>query len=214
MTKSSATTYSIAILSIMMTTVLLAPSHSIAADAPTDAVRSTINEVLRIVKDESLKKPNRTQERRQLLEKAVGERFSYEEMSKRSLVGQWNKLSPEERKEFVSLFQQLLASSYAGKVEGYSGEQVTYLNERLQGDYAEVRTKVITGKSEIPLDYRLMQIGDDWRVYDVVVDGVSLVSNYRGQFAKILRTSSYKDLLERLRKGPDEFKKPESNQSR
>jgi phospholipid transport system substrate-binding protein len=213
MTKSSATTYSLAILS-MMTTVLLASSHSIAAGSPTDAVRSTINEVLRIVKDESLKKPNRAQERRQLLEKAVGERFSYEEMSKRSLVGQWNKLSPEEQKEFVSLFQQMLASSYAGKVEGYSGEQVTYLNERLQGDYAEVRTKVVTGKSEIPLDYRLMKIGDDWRVYDVVVDGVSLVSNYRGQFAKILRTSSYKDLLERLRKGPDEFKKPESNQSR
>jgi phospholipid transport system substrate-binding protein len=194
----------------LMLSVLLA----VAASTPTEAVRSTINEVMRILKDENLKKPNRAEERRKLLEKAIGQRFSYEEMSKRALGAQWNKLSPEERKEFVGLFQQLLAGSYAGKIEGYSGEQVTYVNERQQEGYAEVRTKVVTGKTEIPLDYRLLKTSDDWHVYDVVVDGVSLVSNYRGQFAKILRTSSYADLVERLRKGPSEFKKSDASQTR
>jgi phospholipid transport system substrate-binding protein len=201
-------------LAIIAASVLLSDLLAVAASTPTDAVRTTINEVIRILKDESLKKPNRAEERRRLLEKTVGERFSYQEMSKRALGAQWNKLSPEEQKEFVSLFQQLLAGSYAGKIEGYSGEQVTYVNERLQEGYAEVRTKVTTGKAEIPLDYRLMKISDEWRVYDVVVDGVSLVSNYRGQFAKILRTSSYADLVERLRKGPGEFKKPDASQTR
>jgi phospholipid transport system substrate-binding protein len=201
-------------LATMIACLVLSGLLAVAASTPTDAVRTTINEVMRILKDGDLKKPNRAEERRRLLEKTIGERFSYEEMSKRALGAQWNKLSPEERKEFVNLFQQLLASSYAGKIEGYSGEQVTYINERLQEGYAEVRTKVVTGKTEIPLDYRLLKSSDDWRVYDVVVDGVSLVSNYRGQFAKILRTSSYADLVERLRKGPGEFKKPDASQTR
>jgi phospholipid transport system substrate-binding protein len=181
-----------------------------AAGEATEAVRSTINEVTRILQDEEMKKPARADERRKLLERVIGDRFSYEEMSKRSLGAHWNRLSPAERQEFVQLFQQLLSSSYAGKVEGYSGEQIAYVNERLQDGYAEVRTKVLSGKTEIPLDYRMLQIDGNWRVYDVVVDGVSLVSNYRGQFAKILRNSSYADLVEKLRKKPDDFKKPDS----
>jgi phospholipid transport system substrate-binding protein len=145
-----------------------------------------------------------------MLEGTIGARFSYEEMSKRALGAHWSKLNPAQKQEFVELFKKLLSSSYAGKIEGYSGEQVSYLNERLQDGYAEVRTRVVSGKTEIPLDYRLLQIDGDWRVYDVVVDGVSLVSNYRGQFAKILRTSSYEELVDRLRKKPDEFKKAEA----
>jgi phospholipid transport system substrate-binding protein len=184
-----------------------------AAGQATEAVRSTINDVIRILQDEEMKKPARADERRKLLERVIGDRFSYEEMSKRSLGAHWNKLSPAERQEFVQLFQQLLSGSYAGKVEGYSGEQVSYVNERLQDGYAEVRTKIVSGKSEIPLDYRMLQIDGNWRVYDVVVDGVSLVSNYRGQFAKILRNSSYADLVEKLRKKPDDFKKPDSGKA-
>jgi len=167
--------------------------------AATEAVRSTINEVIRILKDAELKKPGRAEERRLLLEKVIGDRFNYDEMARRSLGAQWNKLSDKERQEFVDLFKGLLSGSYVDKIEGYSGEQVHYLNERLEADYAEVRTKVASDKTEIPLDYRLLNKSGDWRVYDVVVDGVSLVNNYRSQFTKIIRESSYADLLEKLR---------------
>ena len=180
---------------------------ALAGGAATEAMKGTINEVIRILSDQGMKKPERAQERRKLLEKVVGDRFNYEEMAKRALAAQWQKLDEKERTEFVNLFMKLLTNSYADKVEGYSGEQVHYLNERVEGDYAEVRTKAISGKAEIPLDYRLLNRGGDWRVYDVVVDGVSLVSNYRGQFAKIIRTSGYDDLVKQLREKSDQFVK-------
>ncbi len=101
-----------------------------------------------------------------------------------------------------------MTNSYSDKIETYSGEGVQYLNERMEKAYAEVRTKVLSGKTEIPLDYRLINKGDDWRVYDVVVDGISLVNNYRGQFAKIIKSSSYADLVEQLRKKSDKLKAP------
>lgn len=179
-----------------------------AAGEATDSVRGTINEVIGILENQELKKPERTEERRRLLEKTIGARFNYEEMAKRTLGAHWAKLSDAERREFVGLFTSLLTNSYADKITGYSGEQVQYLNERLEGQYAEVRTKVVSGKSEIPLDYRLLNQSGDWRVYDVIVDGVSLVNNYRGQFTKILRTSSFADLLEQLRKKSEKIKSP------
>ena len=178
------------------------------AGEPTEAIRGTIDEVLRILGDKQLKEPSKANERRQLLETVVGERFDYQEMSRRSLGAPWNNLSDKEKDEFVSLFQTLLVNTYADKVESYSGEGVQYVNERREKEYAEVRTKVLTGKTEIPLDYRLLNKGSAWRVYNVVVDGVSLVSNYRGQFSKILRTSSYADLVDQLRKKSDKIKSP------
>jgi len=179
--------------------VLVGGASADPGGAATEAVRSTINEVIRILKDAELKKAGRAEERRRLLEKVIGDRFNYDEMARRSLGAQWNKLSDKERQEFVDLFKGLLSGSYADKIDGYSGEQVHYLNERLEADYAEVRTKVASDKTEIPLDYRLLNKSGDWRVYDVVVDGVSLVNNYRSQFTKIIRESSYADLLEKLR---------------
>jgi phospholipid transport system substrate-binding protein len=178
------------------------------AGAPTDAMKTTIDEVLRIIRDKEMKQPGKTDERRQLLEKVVGARFDYQEMSKRALGAPWNTLADQDKQEFVGLFRTLLTSTYADKIESYSGEGVQYLNERTERDYAEVRTKVLSGKTEIPLDYRLINRADDWRVYDVVVDGVSLVNNYRGQFTKILRATSYADLVDQLRKKSDKIKSP------
>ena len=106
------------------------------------------------------------------------------------------------------LFRTLLTNTYADRVETYSGEGVQYLNERTEKEYAEVRTKVLSGKTEIPMDYRLLHKSNDWHVYDVVVDGVSLVNNYRGQFTKILHTSSYPELVDQLRKKSDKIKAP------
>ena len=192
---------------VLVVCIGLAPS-SVLAGAPTDSMKSTIDEVLRIVREKELKQPEKSEERRQLLEKAVSARFDYTEMSKRALGAPWNQLTDQQKQEFVDLFRTLLTNSYADKIETYSGEGVQYLNERTEKEYAEVRTKVLTGKTEIPLDYRLMNKAEDWRVYDVVVDGVSLVNNYRGQFTKILRASSYTDLVDQLRKKSDKLRAP------
>lgn len=195
---------------VVVATVLLtgiAADRAQAGEA-TEAMRATIGEVLRILADKDLKQPSKANERRQLLEKAVGERFDYQEMSRRSMGAPWANLPEKDKQEFVSLFQTLLVNTYADKIESYSGEGVQYVNERNEKEYAEVRTKVLTGKTEIPLDYRLLYKGSDWRVYDVVVDGVSLVNNYRGQFSKILRNGSYADLVEQLRKKSEKIKSP------
>lgn len=199
---------------MVVTTAILAlwvamsavPSY---AGAPTDAMKATIDEVLRIVRENELKQPSKATERRQMLERVVEARFDYQEMSRRALGAPWNTLSDQEKQEFVGLFRTLLTNSYADKIETYSGEGVQYLNERTEKEYAEVRTKVLSGKTEIPLDYRLINKVNDWRVYDVVVDGISLVNNYRGQFAKIIKSSSYADLVEQLRKKSEKLKAPQ-----
>lgn len=188
-------------------------SSSAAAVTATEAVKSSIDQVVRVLEDKELKKPERAVERRRQLEQIIGDRFSYEEMSKRSLGTQWNKLNETQRQEFVELFQQLLAKSYTGKIEGYSGERIQYLNERDEGDYAEVRTKLLSRKGEIPVDYRLLNKFGEWRVYDIVVDGISLASNYRGQFTKIIRSASYEDLVEKLRSKSEIFTPPKKDDS-
>lgn len=178
------------------------------AGAPTEAMKTTIDEVLRIVRDQDLKQKTKADERRHQLERIVSARFDYEEMSRRALGAPWNQLTDQQKQEFVDLFRTLLTNSYADKIETYSGEGVQYLNERTEKEYAEVRTKVLSGKTEIPLDYRLIHKAEDWRVYDVVVDNISLVNNYRGQFTKILRASSYSDLVDQLRKKSEKLKAP------
>lgn len=184
------------------------PVETAYAGPATDAMKGTIDEVLKILHDKELKQPARADERRQVLEKVVGDRFDYQEMSRRALGAPWNTLADKDKQEFVGLFKSLLVSSYADKIETYSGEGVQYINERTEKDYAEVRTKVLTGKTDIPLDYRMLNKSGDWRVYDVVVDGVSLVNNYRGQFTKILRSSSYPELVDQLRKKSNHVNSP------
>jgi phospholipid transport system substrate-binding protein len=163
-------------------------------------MKSTITEIIRLLEDEGLKKPGMAEERRRLLERVAAARFSYAEMAKRSLGAHWRELTDAEREEFVALFQRLLVKTYARTIEGYAGQQVQYLGERGAEDFAEVRTRIVSEKVETPVDFRLLRMRGDWWVYDVVVDGVSVVSNYRGQFARILRSSSYADLVEQLRK--------------
>jgi len=190
---------------VLVGVVFLLASYSVAwsAGAPTQAVKETINQVLSVLADEALKDPTRATERQEKLEAIIGQRFDYEEMAKRALAAEWKKLSAEKQQEFVELFQQFLAKSYAGNIDGYSGEKVEYLNERLKGDFAEVQTKVVSPKVQIPLDYRLLKKEDKWGVYDVIIDGVSLTKNYRGQFSRIIKSSSFEDLLDKLRSKTD-----------
>ncbi len=170
-----------------------------ASEVPTEVVRATLSEVTRILEDPKLKAPAKAGERRRMLEEVIGSRFDYTEMSKRALGAQWTKLSTEQQKEFVELFKAFLSDRYAGKIEGYSGEQIHYLNERLEGQYAEVRTKLVSDKTEIPMDYRLINKGGRWYAYDIIADGISLVKNYRSQFEKIMRSESYDGLVAKLR---------------
>jgi len=134
-----------------------------------------------------------------MLEDVIATRFDYAEMSKRALAAYWTPLTNEQRAEFVSLFKISLSDRYAEKIEGYSGEQVEYLSERLEGQYAEVRTTLVSSKVEIPMDYRLINKAGRWYAYDIIADGVSLVKNYRSQFVKIIRSDSYEELVQRLR---------------
>ena len=171
-------------------------------------VKETIDEVMRLVTDEELKKPDQVSHRRILLEEAIGQHFSFSELAKRSLAAQWKSRSEEEQKEFVRLFQALLSKTYAGKIENYSEEEILYLKERRKNSYAEVQTKIISPKTEVSLDYRLLLKDGRWQVYDVLVNGVSLVKNYRSQFARIIHRSSYEDLVTTLREKSSEITAP------
>jgi phospholipid transport system substrate-binding protein len=180
------------------------------SEPPTEAVRSTLTEVFHILEDETLKDPAKLIPRRHMLEEIIASHFDYTEMSKRALATHWVPLTTGERAEFVELFKSFLSDRYAEKIEGYSGEQISYLSERIEGNYAEVRTELRSSKVEIPMDYRLFSKEGRWHAYDIIVDGVSLVKNYRSQFEKIIRTSSYQELVRRLRErtvGEDKKKK-------
>ena len=191
-------------LSLGLSFIFLGAPFNLGAGAvepgsATEAVKSTIEELFAVLSDENLKKPERAEERRALVEEVIGKRFDYAEMGKRTLRRHWKKLTEKQQVEFVALFQRFLSNSYSGNVDGYSGEQVKYLKERRKGDFAEVQTKVISKKLRIPLDYRLLKKSNEWRVYDVVIDGVSLVKNFRGQFSRIIKSSSYQGLIQKLR---------------
>jgi phospholipid transport system substrate-binding protein len=168
-------------------------------ESPTEVVRTTLTEVFRILDDPKLKDPAKLIPRRRMLEEVIASRFDYAEMSKRTLAAHWIPLTNDQRAEFVELFKAFLSDRYAGKIEGYSGERTEYLSERLEGQYAEVRTRLVSSKTEIPMDYRLMNKAGRWYAYDIIADGVSLVKNYRSQFDKIIRSDSYEELVRRLR---------------
>lgn len=167
--------------------------------SPTEAMRTTVSQALGVLQDQELKKPERVDERVTRLKKIADSCFDYGEMAKRSLGGQWNKLGERERQEFVDLFTEFFTATYVEKIHSYSDEEVKFLSEWLEGNHAEVKSIMVGKKTETPLDYRLAMKGGDWKAYDVVVDGISLVQNYRGQFTAILRSSSYEHLVQILR---------------
>ncbi|HEV8531126.1 MAG TPA: ABC transporter substrate-binding protein, partial [Methylomirabilota bacterium] len=133
------------------------------------------------------------------------------ETAKRSLARHWQPLSDGQREEFVKLFGDLLERSYISKIELYGGERIHYVGESIDGDLAVVRTKIITKQgTDVPIEYRMIRRGDRWLVYDVVIESVSLVSNYRTQFNKIIQTSSYQELVKKMKTKQEEFQYEES----
>lgn len=186
-------------LCLILSTVPIAGASSQLTESPTEVVRTTLTEVFRILDDPKLKGADKLVPRRRLLEQVIGERFDYAEMSKRALAAHWAPLTNDQRAEFVQLFQAFLSDRYAGQIEGYSRERTDYLGERVEGQYAEVRTRLVSSKIEIPMDYRMINKAGRWYAYDIIADGVSLVKNYRSQFDKIIHSDSYDELVTRLR---------------
>ncbi|MBW2049179.1 MAG: ABC transporter substrate-binding protein [Deltaproteobacteria bacterium] len=171
------------------------------AGGPTEDVRETTDKLIAIVSDPALKAPDKADKKAAQIRKAVDERFDWREMSRRTLARHWKKRTEEEKEEFIKLFGKLLERTYLDKVEGYSGEKVLYVKERVKGKYAIVVVKIITRKdTEILVKYKLKKKEDEWMVYDISIEGVSLVNNYRKQFSSILSRSSYEDLVKRLKK--------------
>jgi len=176
---------------------LALPSSASAGEA-TEAIKSSAQQLQRIMTDEEMTKPERDQERWHLLEKINAARFNYDEMAKRSLGAQWSTLKEREREEFVAAFQNFMSAVYS-RLQGAAGDYIQYLNERPEADYIEVRTLVPSYKEEMSLNYRLVNNGGNWRIYDLVLDGVSMVGNYRGQFNRIIQSSSFETLVDQLR---------------
>jgi len=180
---------------------------SVACATPTEDVKKTVDEVVHIVADKEMKK-NDTK-RRQALKKAISNIFDYSEMAKRSLGKHWNVRTVAEKKQFADLFATLLENSYAGKIESYNNEKIVYIKDNVEGEYAEVKSKVITAaRDEFTLDYRLFKQNGKWMVYDVIIEGVSLVSNYRSQFNKIITANGYDKLVKKLQSKSEELKAP------
>jgi len=170
------------------------------AGAPTDQLRAQIDRAVKVLDDPELRKEGRQRERRVAVREIANEIFDFSETAKRSLARHWTPRTQAERDEFVGLFTDLLERSYISKIELYGGEKVQYVGESIEGDGAVVRTTLITKQgTEIPVDYRMQQRGDRWLVYDVSVEGVSLINNYRTQFDKIIQTSSYAELVRKMK---------------
>lgn len=170
------------------------------AGGPTEDIRKTTDKIIAILTDPGLKEAGKARDRALQIRNAVDERFDWEEMSRRTLARHWKDRTQKEKEEFVDLFGKLLERTYLDKVEGYSGEKVLYVDEKVEGNYGLVMVKIVTRKdTEIQVDYRLKNKVKDWLVYDISIEGVSLVNNYRKQFQSILTRSSFKDLMEKLR---------------
>jgi phospholipid transport system substrate-binding protein len=177
-----------------------------AAGVPTDQLKGAVERVLKTLDDPVLKGEARLPERRVAVRKIANEIFDFSEIAKRSMARHWQPLSEAQRTEFVGLFADLLERSYISKIETYGGEKIQYTAERADGDLATVSTRIITKNgTEVPVDYRMIKRADRWLVYDVSIEGVSLVSNYRTQFNKIIQTSSYNELVSKLRNKQDEL---------
>ena len=176
------------------------------AGVPSDQLRGQIDRVIKVLEDPELKKEGHAKDRRAAVRKIANDIFDFSETARRSLGRHWQGRTPAERDEFVQLFSDLLERSYISKIETYGGEKILYNSDSVEGDQAKVQTKLVAkGGSEIPIEYRMHKAGDRWLVYDVVIEGVSLVANYRTQFNKIIQTSSFKELMNKMKNKQQEL---------
>ena len=189
---------------------LLSLAGDVFANSPiTSELKQTIDEVIQIVSNPDLKKTPKL--RREKLRKTIGFRFNYNQMVRRSLARNYKNRTNKEREEFTGLFKKLLENSYASKIENYQDETINYVDEKVKGKYALVKTEIVRKNGTIDVDYKMINENGKWTVYDFVIEEVSLIRNYRSQFSKIIKTESYGALVAKLTK---KIKDLESNQDK
>lgn len=184
-------------LLVMLTTAAGAMAAKISSD-PLGRVESVVNEIIAILEDKALAGPAAVDKRRQLVIKKVEDLLDFEEIAMRSLGRHWRERTPAEKARFVDLFKQLLERTYIDRVETYSGERAVFQKQEIRGDYAMVYTRFVTSKNEIPINYKLRKKANGWMVYDVEIETVSLVLNYRNQFDSIINRDKYAGLVQRM----------------
>ncbi len=184
------------LLVLTLAALLVAPATPAGAGAPTEQLREYTDRVLKILENPSLK----PQDRRAAVRQAAAEVFDVAETARRALGRHWQDRSSTEREEFVQLFGDLLERTYIARIDEYGGERIRYVSEQIDGENAIVRARILTRRGgEVPVESRLLRRGDRWLMYDVLIENVSLVANYRSQFDRIIRTASYDDLVKRLK---------------
>ena len=189
-------------LVLALALVLAAPPAR--AGAPTEQLKAQIDRVLKLIDDPALK--DKPKDKRVAVRKIADDIFDFGETAKRALGRHWAARTQAERDEFVQLFGDLLERSYISKIELYGGEKIQYMSDRIEDDQAAVLSKLVTkAGSDVPIEYRMLKKGDRWLVYDVIIEGVSLVANYRTQFNKIIQTSSYAELVKKMKSRQEEM---------
>ena len=184
---------------------LMTASVCLAGSDATSQLKNTIDKVIKLAKNESLK--SRKGDRRVAMQKAIDERFNYSQMVRRSLGKTYDSLSDQKKQNFIKLFKGLLENSYASKLESYRDEKINFLDEVVKGKYALVKTNIVRSNNTIRVDYKLILGNGQWKVYDFVIEGVSMIRNYKAQFTKIIRRDSYEVLVEKLTKKINELEK-------
>jgi len=191
------------VIALILLSIWLTPGSAVGG-VPTDQIKTTVDKALVVLKDPRFKPAAKAKERREQLKQILFARFDFAEMAKRSLGANWRRRTAKEQEEFVRLFTDLLERAYADTIESYGDEKIVYVGERLDGGYADVSSKVLTSKGEeFSLNYRAHFVGGEWRVYDVVVENISMVNNYRSQFNRVISNASYEELVRRLRDKAD-----------
>jgi phospholipid transport system substrate-binding protein len=175
-------------------------SASARAGVPTDQIKGTVDKAVLVLKDPRLKPAAKVRERRDQLKQILFARFDFTEMAKRALGSNWRRRTPQEQDEFVRLFTDILERAYADIIDSYTDERIIYLNERIEGGFADVGSKILTSRGEeYSINYKAHLVSNEWKVYDVIAENISLVNNYRSQFNRVIANSSYEELLRRLK---------------
>jgi phospholipid transport system substrate-binding protein len=172
------------------------------AGEPMDLVRQTSDQVIKILEDPALQGPAKQAERQERLRQVSERAFDWKEMAQRALAVHWRQRTPQQQQEFVQLFRDLVERTYMQRTESAIQEKqdIQYLGEQVDGSRAVVKTTVVTKRNQqVPIDYRLRKADGGWKIYDVLVENISLVNNYRTQFNSIISSSSYNALVEKMR---------------
>lgn len=201
------------VLSTLILLLALGSAHGAWAGPPTEQLRDGVDRVLKVLRDPELKGDTRIDQRRIAISKVADGIFDFGDMAKRALGPHWAQRTSAERGEFVRLFTELIQRAYVVKVDqNTAATQITFRGETVDDDYAVVQTTIpLSNGSKMPLDYRMHKTRDHWQVYDLSIDGISLVANYRAQFNRVIRTSSYAALVTKLKSQQAEFSAPSAS---